>query len=88
MSQEPQLEQPLYVGHITIDDAINMHLVDCSRCRDAAERDKPVRLGGKSRHCNEYWHLQMLRANYEGSVNNIVAYTEHGDEAPKMGQLD
>ena len=88
MAEDEAKAQPLYVGHITIDDAINMHLVDCVQCRDASERDRPVRLGGKSRHCNEYWHLQMLRADYEGSVNNIVRHTEHGDEAPKMGQLD
>jgi hypothetical protein len=65
-----------------------MHLVDCSQCRDATEHNKPVGLGGKSRLCSEYWHLQMMRANYEGAVNNVVAHTEHGDEAPKMGQLD
>jgi hypothetical protein len=80
-------EQPLYVGHVTIDDAIQMHLVDCDQCRSAAERNRPVGLGGKSRQCSEYWHLQMLRADYEGSVNNIVAHTEFGDEAPIRGQL-
>lgn len=79
---------PLVVGGMTVDDAIHMHLVDCNQCRDATERSGPVRMGQKSGHCGTYWHLQLLRANYEGSVNNIVAHTEHGDEAPIRGQLE
>jgi hypothetical protein len=80
--------QPLYIGHVTIDDAINMHLVDCVQCRDATERCNPIGLGQNSKHCAQYWHLQLLRARYEGKVNNIVAHTELGDEAPKRGQLE
>lgn len=85
---EESLSVPLVVGGMSIDDAINMHLVDCTQCRAASDRGKPVRLGQKSGHCDQYWHLQLLRANYEGTVNNIVAHTELGDEAPKMGQLE
>jgi hypothetical protein len=81
-------EQPLILtGGMTIDDAINMHLVDCTQCRDATERGKPVGLGQPSGHCDTYWHLQLMRADYEGAVNNIVRHTEYGDEAPKRGQL-
>lgn len=72
---------------VTIDDMISMHLVDCSQCRESVLRG-PVAIGQKSGHCNTYWHLQLMRAKYEGSVNNIVAYTEHGDEARKGGTLE
>lgn len=73
---------------ITIDDVIAMHLIDCSQCREASERRKPVALGQKSGHCNSYWELQLMRAKHEGRVNNIVAYTEYGDEARKGGALE
>lgn len=86
---EPQLEQPLYIGgHIPIDAAIQMHLVDCDRCRYAYERQTPRRLGQKTGLCDEYLHLQLLKAEYEGKINNVVAHTEYGDEAKIMGQLD
>jgi hypothetical protein len=75
------------VGSFSIDDAIQMHLVDCNQCRDASETGRPVpnirRPGGpRDKHCNTYWDLQIQRANYEGMVNNIVDHTELGDEAP------
>jgi hypothetical protein len=79
---------PLQVGSFSIDDAIQMHLVDCDQCREMTERSGPVKMGERSGHCAEYWHLQILRANYEGQVNNIVAHTEYGDEAPKLGSLE
>lgn len=72
----------------TLDDQIAMHLVDCSQCRDAVMRLKPVGLGQKSGHCDTYWQLQTMRAKYEGRVNNIVARTEYGDEAPKGRNLE
>lgn len=80
--------QPLIVGGVTIDDAIVMHLIDCDTCLAVTERSGPLRLGQKTALCTTYLHLQILRANYEGKVNNIVAHTELGDEAPKMGQLE
>jgi len=80
--------KPLYIGGLTIDDLIAMHLINCNQCSDAAVKDKPRRLGQKSSHCDTYWQLQIDRANYEGRVNNIVAHTEHGDEAPILGRLD
>jgi hypothetical protein len=76
------------VGSFSIDDAIAMHLVDCDQCRHAIENLRPVAIGQKSGHCNTYWHLQIMRANYEGKVNNVVAYTEYGDEAPKGRPLE
>lgn len=79
---------PLKVGSFDIDDAIAMHLVDCSQCRYAIEHLKPVGLGGRSGHCNAYWQLQLMRAKYEGDVNNVVAYTELGDEAIMGGPLE
>lgn len=81
---------PLLVGSsdITIDDAIAMHLIDCDQCREAIQNLRPVPMGGKSGHCDAYWELQLIRARYEGEVNNIVAYTEHGDAAPKSRPLD
>ena len=78
---------PLYIGGETIDDVIAKHLIECNQCADSA-RKGPVKLGEKSRHCDDYWHLQWLRATYEGQVNNIVAHTEYGDEAPVRGRLD
>jgi hypothetical protein len=45
-------------------------------------------MGEHSRHCGTYWQLQLDRAMYEGRVNNIVAYTENGDEAPIRGKLE
>lgn len=80
--------QPLYIGGMSIDDLITLHLMNCNQCQDATEKSKPVRLGQKSGLCSQYWHMQLLRANYEGEVNNIVAHTELGDEAPIMGQLE
>lgn len=71
----------------SIDDAIQMHLVDCDQCREATSA-RPVAIGQKSKHCDTYWHLQMQRANFEGRVNNVVNYTEFGDEAPKSHPLD
>jgi hypothetical protein len=88
MTESEAKSLPLVVGGMTVDDAINMHLLDCVTCRDVTEHARPVRLGQKSGHCSTYWHLQLLRANYEGKINNIVAHTELGDEAPKMGQLE
>jgi len=89
MAQRDQsLDQPLYVGSMTVDDAIQMHLVDCDQCREATNRAGPIRLGQHSGHCEGYWQLQLMRANHEGAVNNIVAHTEHGDEAPKIGRLE
>jgi hypothetical protein len=79
---------------VTIDDMISMHLVDCSQCREFAANSRPIpnipRVGvtAKDGHCGTYWQLQLMRAKYEGSVNNIVAYTEHGDEAPKGANLE
>lgn len=81
------MAQPLEIGGMTIDDIISMHLTDCNQCADA-QKSGPVRLGQKSGHCSEYWHLQWNRAEYEGRVNNVVARTEHGDEAPIRGRLD
>lgn len=80
--------QPLYIGGMSIDDLITLHLMDCNQCRDATEKAGPVKLGEKSRHCGTYWHLQLQRANYEGEVNNVVAHTELGDEAPIRGRLE
>jgi hypothetical protein len=79
---------PLAVGSFSIDDAIAMHLVDCDQCREAIQNLRPVPMGGKSGHCDTYWELQLMRARYEGEVNNIVAYTELGDEAPKGRALE
>lgn len=79
--------KPLYLGTYTVDDAISMHLISCSQCRDFIERGRPVGLGGKSGHCGTYWQLQLMRADYEGKVNNITAYTEFGDEARKGGPI-
>lgn len=80
--------QPLILtGGMSIDEAINMHLVDCVQCRDATEHGRPRGLGQRSGHCGTYWHLQLMRADYEGAVNNIVSHTELGDEAPVRGQL-
>jgi hypothetical protein len=88
MTADEAKSLPLVVGGMTVDDAISAHLLECVTCRDVTEHAKPVRLGQKSGHCSTYWHLQLLRANYEGKINNIVAHTELGDEAPKMGQLE
>lgn len=78
---------PLRVGSFSIDDAIAMHLIDCGQCRNAIENLRPVGLGQKSGHCDTYWQLQLMRADYEGAVNNIVAYDESGNEARKGGSL-
>lgn len=78
---------PLVIGSYSIDDAIAMHLVDCDQCRKAISQLKPVSLGQKSGHCDAYWEMQLMRARYEGTVNNVVAHTEYGDEAPKGGNL-
>jgi hypothetical protein len=77
---------PLVVGSFSIDDAIAMHLVDCAQCRSFTEHARPVpnipRIGGqRDGHCTDYWQLQLMRANYEGARNNIVAHTEMGGEA-------
>ena len=72
---------------VSLDDMIGMHLVDCEQCRKAVLRG-PVAIGQKSGHCDTYWQLQLMRAKHEGSVNNIVAYTEHGDEARKGRPLE
>lgn len=81
-------ETPLYIGAETVDDAIAKHLIDCDQCREATQRARPIRLGEASGHCAGYWQLHLMRANHEGRVNNIVAHTELGDEAPKMGRLE
>jgi hypothetical protein len=75
------------IGSFSIDDAIAMHLVDCSQCHNAIVNLRPVSIGQKSGHCDTYWELQRMRAEYEGAVNNVVAYTEYGDEARKGGDL-
>lgn len=93
-SSEPQPGEiisdgaPLKIGSSNIDDVIAQHLIDCDKCREAARIGGPRKLGQRSRHCGTYWHLQLSRAKYEGRVNNIVAHTELGDEAPIIGQLE
>lgn len=79
---------PLFIGGVAIDDLIAIHLIDCDTCRAATEKGKPTGLGQKTALCTEYLHLQLMRANYEGKANNIVAHTELGDEAPIRGQLE
>lgn len=83
-------EMRLMVGssEFSIDDAIQMHLVDCDQCRNATTHGRPVPPGRKSGHCNQYWELQLARAKYEGIVNNIGHVTEYGDEAPVIGHLE
>jgi hypothetical protein len=78
----------LQVGSFSIDEAIQMHLVDCDQCRRVTITAKPVAIGQKSGHCDTYWQLQLMRANYEGQRNNFVAHTEYGDEAPKGRDLE
>lgn len=80
--------QPLYIGGMTIDDLITLHLLNCDQCRETADKTGPRKLGQRSGHCGTYWQLQLDRANYEGKINNIVAHTELGDEAPIMGHLE
>lgn len=71
----------------SIDDAIQMHLVDCEQCRKASV-SRPVAIGQKSGHCDQYWHMQLMRADMEGKVNNIVAHDEYGREARKVNRLE
>ena len=75
-------------SEVTLDDVIAMHLIDCDQCRKASASGRPVALGQKSGHCDSYWQLQLMRAEYEGRANNIVAYTEFGDAARKGGPLE
>jgi hypothetical protein len=77
----------LGIGSSSLSDVIQMHLVDCEQCRKAV-LSGPVGIGQRSKHCADYWQLQLMQAQYEGRVNNVVAYTEHGDEAPKGGELE
>jgi hypothetical protein len=86
--KEKNANQVLGSSDMSIDDQIAMHLVDCSQCRESVQKLKPRGLGQKSGHCDVYWQLQLMRARYEGEVNNIVAYTEYGDEARKGGSLE
>lgn len=74
-------------SEVTFDVLINMHLIDCDQCRKAS-LSAPVGLGQKPKMCDAYWQLQLLRAQEEGRVNNIVAYTENGDPAEKRGRLE
>jgi len=85
---EPKLEQALTLGGIPIDEVIAKHLADCAQCKEAAVTGGPRGLGQRSRHCGTYWQLQLERAHYEGKINNVVAHTELGDEAPVRGKLD
>lgn len=82
------VSQLLGSSEITLDDVIAIHLIDCSQCRETSEHARPVALGEKSGHCDAYWQLQLMRADYEGRANNIVAYTEFGDGARKGGPLE
>ncbi len=75
-------------SEMSIDDMIQMHLVDCAQCLEAPVKTGPVGMGQKSGLCDAYWQLQLMRANVEGKVNNIVAYNEYGNEAPKMGSFE
>lgn len=86
MSEEP-LEQPLTVGGQTIDAIIKLHLWECQQCHEA-QLARPRGLGQQSGHCGAYWQLQLDRANHEGKINNVVAHTELGDEAPTGVPLD
>lgn len=83
---ESATQTPLTVGSFNIDDAIQMHLVDCQQCREFTLKGRPVpnvRIAGNRAdgHCDAYWQLQLMRAQYEGAVNNIVDHTEFGDQA-------
>lgn len=85
-STDSATQTPLMVGSFSIDDTIQMHLVDCRQCRDFTEHGRPVpnvRIAGNRSdgHCDTYWQLQLMRANYEGAVNRIVDHTELGDQA-------
>jgi len=78
----------LVVGGKPIDQLIEEHLTECPQCRVTARHGAPRHLGQRSAHCGTYWQLQLDRASYEGKVNNVVAHTEHGDEAQIIGHLD
>lgn len=86
-SEEYKSAAGLAGSSFSLDDAISMHLVDCDQCRSAALAG-PVKLGEKSRHCTTYFELQLMRAEYEGQVNNIVRHDEHGNLAPLRGHLE
>lgn len=73
---------------VSLDEMIQMHLVDCDQCRHAVINDRPKGIGQRSTHCNTYWELHLMRAKAEGAANNIVAYTEFGDEAAKGRPLE
>jgi hypothetical protein len=73
---------------IPIEDQIVAHIESCDQCRRAIATDRPRAIGQKSGHCETYWHLQLLHAKAEGVANNIVAYTEYGDEAPRGRPLE
>lgn len=88
MAVDEAKNEPLYIGLLTVDEAIGSHLVNCDQCREATIRENPHRLGELSGHCEIYWQLHLARARHEGRANNIVAHTELGDEAPVMGQLE
>ena len=77
---EADVPRLLGYSEVTFDTLIQMHLLDCDQCRKAA-LGRPVGLGQKSGYCDAYWHLQLLKADEEGRVNNIVRFTEYGDEA-------
>lgn len=78
----------LGIDSSSIDDVIQMHLVDCVQCQHAITTLRPRAIGQKTGLCDQYLQLQLLRAQYEGKVNNIVAYTEYGDEAQKGRPLE
>lgn len=85
--EEESVSRLLGYSEVTFDVIISMHLLDCDQCRKAIA-GKPVGIGQKTGLCDVYLQLQLLRAQEEGRVNNVVAYTEYGDEAKKGRGLE
>lgn len=67
----------------SLHEQLSEHLENCSQCQTAVQSMKPIGLGQHSPLCSEYQFIIAIWADKEGSVNNIVAHDEFGNEASK-----
>lgn len=65
-----------------LNDVLQRHLIGCRQCRESLE-ERPTGFGQRTTLCSEWQEIITNYADQEGKVNNVVARTEYGYDAPR-----
>lgn len=70
-----------------LNDVLQNHLTGCQLCRQTLEQ-RPTGLGQRTPLCSEWQEIIEWYADQEGIINNVVARTEYGYDAPRATDPD